>query len=478
MVKSDKISTEQRGAIQEHCYIADTNRLSALADQVRNSRELRTISEAFVPIHASTESHAFKQHVRTKSTDDDPGILRGESKTSRTPHRIVRTSLAPSRTTLLLSGSPIGTTSSTPDAPLAVRRGKSLSRLKLKGSVIEHLEYPDIPTAFRGSPVVWSPRFDTFPVRSFTDHESMLLDLKSKCVALGNGMSAYVSEPPRPQTKLTCASLGGDEWAFTRELVTLDEKGLIDSQVPREVIADTSVFLPDDASTPLKDPSVTARLGPVPRIPSAPVPRSPRNHSNHPPGVPLPPRPALINPSTPPYVRGILKKVKNVRFEDATTKEFQNRTSPVVSPPASPERPSPLPSAVSPERPCTPTPATAKPSISPPPLKEALARDIQKKSAARPRPPPKRAKANENLDPVRLKVSNAPEPSKPTLVTKSAERPCRITHVKENTNPTPASRLRAKQKGLSIPEIDVRRGIEGTTKSRLSTPLRNIFRFR
>lgn len=467
-------SNEQRGAIKGHSRITDTNRLSVLAD-LPYSGELCAFSEASASIHVSTESHTSASHVLVKSADVDPGILRGESKTSQTLHRIVRTSPAPSPATLLPSGLPIRTTSTPPDAPLAARRGKSLSGLKLNGSVIEQLEYPDIPTAFRGSPGVWSPRFDTFPVPSFTDHQSMLLDLKSKCAALGNGVSTYIQEPL--QTEMVRASLSVDEWTFTRGLATFDDNllGSIDSQLLREIIADTSIFLPVDSSTPAKGPSFAARLGISPRLHSTPALQSPVSRSSDPPGDPLPPRPALINPSTPPNVRGILKKVKSVRFEDTITKESQDHTS------RAQERPPPPPSAISSERPCTPMPSKPKPSSGSAPIKEmsVLGRNIQeKKSAPRSRLPPKRTQANGKLEPVHAGAGKAPETSKPGLATTSVERPCRIVHAKENTNPAAVPQGQAKQKGSIITETDLRRGIEGTTKSRLSTPLRNIFRFR
>lgn len=482
MVKSIIPSTEQREAIQEHPCITDTKSPSALADQLPHSRELCALSGASAPTYVSTESHVSTPHLRIKSADVDPGILRGDSKTSHTPCRIVRTSQTPSPPALPPFGLQIETTSGMVDAPLAARRGKSLSSLKLKGGVIEHLEYPDIPTAFRGSSIVWSPRFDAFPVPSFTDHESMLLDLKSKCAALGSGVSAYVQEPLRQQTELTGASLSIDEWAFTRGLATFDNDflGSIDSQAPRKTSADTSVFLPDDSSTPVKGVSFTARLGSVTHPHPTPTLQSPVNRSSDPPRAPLPPRPSLVNPSTLPHVRGILKKVKSVRFEDMITKQPENRTSSVVSPPhVSSERPPPLPWADSSERPCTPMSNTAKPSSDSSPVKELLARNIQeKKSASRSRLPHKQAKAHDKLKPVYLNVGKPPETSNPTSVTTSVERPCRNAHAKENTNTGAAPRSLAKQKGLSTTQIDVRRGIEGTTKSRLSTPLRNIFRFR
>lgn len=467
-------SNEQRGAIKGHSRITDPNRLSVPVD-LPYSGESCALSEAFAPIHVSTESHTSASHVLVKSADVNPGILRGESKTSQTPHHIARTSLAPSPPTLLPSGPPIRTTSTPPDAPLAARRGKSLSGLKLKASVIEQLEYPDIPTAFLGSPGVWSPRFDIFPVPSFTDHQSMLLDLKSKCSALGNRVSTYIQEPLHPQAEMIRVSLSVDEWTFTRGLATFDNNlfGSIGNQLPKEIIADTSIFLPGDSSTPVKGPNFTARLGISTRLHSIPALQSPVSHSSDPPRDPLPLRPALISPSTPPNVRGILKKAKSVRFEDTITKESQNHTSPAL------ERPPPPPSAVSSEKPCTPMPSIPKPSSGPAPVKEmpVLGRNIKEKmSAPKSRLPPKRTKANGKLGPA--SAGETPEASKPTLATTSVERPCRIAHAKENTNPAAVPQVQVKQKRLLITEADLRRGIEGTTKSRLSTPLRNIFRFR
>lgn len=478
MVKS---SDEQRGASKEYLRVTDANRSSALADQVPYSGEL---SEVSASIHVSAKSHTSASHALVKSADVDPGIFRRESKISQTPRRIVRTLEAPSPPTLLPSAPPIQTASTTPDAPLAARRGKSLSGLKVKGSVIEQLEYPDIPTAFRGSPGVWSLGFDTIHVPSFTDHQSMLLDLRSKCAALGNGVSTYVQEPLYPQIEMTRTSPSADEWTFAQGLATFDNNllGSIDTQVPLEIIADTSIFLPDDSSTPAKGPSFTARLGFAPRLHSTAVLQSPVNRSSDPPRDPLPPRPALISPSTPPNVRGILKKVKSVRFEDMITEESQSRALPAVSPPqAPPERLPPAPSAVSSERPCTPMPNIPKPPSVPAPVKEipVLGRNNQeKKPAPRSRLPPKRTKANGKLEPIHPSGGKIPEISKPTPATISIEHPRRIAHVKENTNLVTIHQAQAKQKGLSITETDVRRGIEGTAKSRLSTPLRNIFRFR
>lgn len=477
MVKS---STEQRATIHERPGVgADTNRFSARADHVPHSGELCAFSEASAPIHPSTESSS---HVPVKSAGVDPGILRGESKVSHTPHSATRTSQTPLPPTLLPPGLSIGTALTPSDAPLAARRGKSLGGLKLTGSVIEQLDYPDIPTAFRGSPSVWSPRFDAFPIPSFTDHQSMLLDLKLKCAALGSSVSACVLENVRPRSEITCTSSSVDEWMFARGLATLDNaSGPTDDEVSKEIIADMSISLPDHSSTPVKIPSCTAHLGFRPRLYSTPVLQSPVKRSSDPPGVPLPPRPALLSPSTPPHVRGILKKVKSVRFEDMITKDSPG-TSPIVSSSqTSTDGPSPKHLAVSSGRPCTPMPNTTKSSSNPAPVKETPMSGKsteEKKHVPRARPLPKRTKANGKLVPVRPKVGNQPETSKSTTATISVERPCRIAHVRKNTDPAAGLPTPAKHKGLSVTETDVRRGIEGTAKSRLSTPLRNIFRFK
>ena len=403
--------------------------------------------------------------VPVRSAGLDPRMLRGDSKVSR----------APSSPT---SGLSIGATVIKSDAPLAARRGKSLGGLILQGSVIEQLEYPDIPTAFRGSPSVWSPQFDVFPVPSFTDHQNMLSDLKLKGASLRSGVSTYNPENSYPHSEVTRTAPKVAEWTFARGPATfVNISGPVGDEVPKE-IPSPSVFLPDDSSTPARGLGSTPRPGFVSRPHSTPTLRSPIRRSGDPPGTPLPPRPALVNPSTPPHVRGILKKAKSVRFEDMITQESESCTSPVVCPPqASPERPSPLPLAVSSERPCTPMPNTANPSNGPAPVKEALGKNTQeKKFVPKSRLPPKRTRVNGRLE---LNVGNAPETSKPALATTSVGRPCRNAHVKENTNPAAVPRAPTKQKGLSTTEVvDVRRGIEGTTKSRLSTPLRNIFRFR
>ena len=391
--------------------------------------------------------------VPVRSAGLDPRMLRGDSKVSR----------APSSPT---SGLSIGATVIKSDAPLAARRGKSLGGLILQRSVIEQLEYPDIPTAFRGSPSVWSPQFDVFPVPSFTDHQNMLSDLKLKGASLRSGVSTYNPENSYPHSEVTRTAPKVAEWTFARGPATfVNISGPVGDEVPKE-IPSPSVFLPDDSSTPARGLGSTARPGFVSRPHSTPTLRSPIRRSGDPPGTPLPPRPALVNPSTPPHVRGILKKVKSVRFEDMIVKG-PHETSPIICcPQTSPERPSPQHSAASTRRPCTPIPITTK-SRGPTKEMPVFVNVEETKHAPRPRPTPKRTKVNRKLESMHHNASDPLETSKSAMAT-SIERPCRIARIKRNTSP----------EGLSTSESDVRRGIEGTAKSRLSAPLRNIFRFR
>ncbi|KAG9313019.1 hypothetical protein JVU11DRAFT_6458 [Chiua virens] len=426
-------SAERRKTVQGRLRVIDTNKPLVNTDQVVHSG-------VFSPTRTSAESHASTSRVLPNPADVDSGTFRGELNLSHTPPRSVRTSQASSTPTPRSSRSKIGTVPTTPDAPLAARRGKSLGGLTLKECVIEQLEYPDIPTAFRGSPSVWSPRFDASPVPFYTDHQSMILDLRSKCAALENGTHAYVQEPLSPQEGVSLTSPGSDEWAFARGLATFDDdySGWSDRQVPREIITDISIFLPIDSSTPAKVP-LTARSKCIPRSDLAPPLQSSIPPASGPPDLPLPPRPAIVSPLTPPYVRGILKKSKSVRFEDMITKESQDNTPPVAPPPQPPSG-SPPPSllAVPSVRSCTPMPNAAKPSSGLAPAKEVpvLSETTQeKKSVPRSRLPPKRIKVYGNIEPKHPEVGHSPETSKPTSTVTPVERPCRNLHGKENSKP-------------------------------------------
>ncbi|KIJ65620.1 hypothetical protein HYDPIDRAFT_110750 [Hydnomerulius pinastri MD-312] len=414
----------------------------------------------------------------------------------------------------------IGTpsTSSTSELPLAARRGKAVSGLQLKEKLMEEMDYPDIPTAFRGSPSVWSPQFDVrLPGQPFTDHQSMLSNLRSKCAVLASGLSTPIEYPwedqeVTPETPYT--TLGSDEWAFARELASFEDdfEGLVDAppQVPQrrshwsqdeepELVADSSTFAPYECSTPVKPaPTLQRRLRPQSSMPGM---RSPASKSSGPPGVPLPPRPALVNPATPLHVRGILKKAKSVRFEDMLTNDLHDDQTLYSAPPTlgvALERPSPLRQSftAASERPTTPSPNRSRPppkssakvtavAVTPAQLKSPA----EKKPAPRPRlvpktivpPPVSKPSCLSQLPALRPRDNNVERSvllSKPAALA-SVERSCRVKGTeKENASPAPTPQAQRKPRWSIMNESDLRRGLEGAPKSRLSTPLRNMFRFK
>lgn len=116
---------------------------------------------------------------------------------------------------------------STPNQPLAARRGKMVHTLQLKDDqALKELDYPDIPTAFRGSPSVWVSRFELQPLgHGFTGHRNMLASLQSRCVALSGGLST----PECPEIKDAAHShtfsnsTSSDDWEFSKDLASFED---------------------------------------------------------------------------------------------------------------------------------------------------------------------------------------------------------------------------------------------------------------
>jgi hypothetical protein len=326
------------------------------------------LRETSVAPRDSTGTHRWTVHKPAAFGPNSPGgeFANSDVGSPESLRDILRSQEIPTPSRAVRSDPLIGASPSTPDViSLAARRGKALSDLQLRNNLMQELEYPDIPTAFRGSPGVWSPRFDVrLPDQPFMDHPSMLSNLRSKCAALANGPSApietgeegYQWPQPGVTPETSSTSLGSDEWGFAKQLINLenDLMGSFDGsgQVSwsfhgqiGDTTANTSLFLSDESPRPTKGPcnptKSERRLRPHF---STSVMRHPVSDPSGPPEVPLPPRPALVNPATPSCVRGILKKCKSVRFEDAITKEPTDQApSPVPpAPEVTPKRPSPL----------------------------------------------------------------------------------------------------------------------------------------
>lgn len=216
---------------------------------------------------------------------------------------------------------------------LAVRRGKKVSDLQL--TEVDDLKYPDLPTPLR-SPTVWSPKFDLGILSPdeelFTDHQSMLSNLRSQYAALARGIStpttyeikewqAASMDSDMYSVTSNPSSLSDYEWAFENDLdvVTEEFQGvdntpdvLPPSSMP-SIVADSPRNSLDDRCSSCVS-STRSALPPRSRSEDMKVsPASP----NGLPRVTVPSCPGmLINTFTPPCTKSTLKTVKSVRFED------------------------------------------------------------------------------------------------------------------------------------------------------------------
>jgi hypothetical protein len=219
---------------------------------------------------------------------------------------------------------------------LSIRRGKKVSDLQLKD--VDDMEYPDLPTPFRDFPTDRSPKFDigisSLNEELFTDHRSMLSNLRSQYAALASEIStptAYEikqwqtvsidfdnnSATSKPSTS------NDDDCAFEQDFAVTTEEihGPVDNSVPPPSFVlnnapdRSSNSLNDHRSScisPISSPSALRLYSAVPFVRVPPVP--------------------LTGPSC---VAGILRKAESVRSEEV-------RYSPSQRFSTAPKRPSPL----------------------------------------------------------------------------------------------------------------------------------------
>ncbi|KAG1739982.1 hypothetical protein EDB19DRAFT_1709612 [Suillus lakei] len=390
---------------------------------------------------------------------------------------------------------------------LAIRRGKKVSGLQLMA--VEDLEYPDVPTAFRGSPTVWSPKFDTgVPSpngKLFTDHGSMLSSLRSQCAAL----TSEISTPVAPESKewqdafidsdtdsvsLMPSSSRDDEWAFENDLdlrgavhnVFLTPTPSFTPKIAPDKPRNSMNFTPNRCSTRASltlSPSPPCTQSAVPAVNISPAPLT------GPPCVPLPPRPVLTTPSTSPRVRGILKKVKSVRFEDVRSSQDVNLL--VTSAPESSttaKRPSPLRNSF-----MAPINGAALADTEPAAGPTAPQPKADQKSVVKKKSHMMKSKlvpkgtilSSHRMSEVpilkfvdtnaRQEVPPVPELNGPA--TSTPGRHNRVASAEKENGQTAYSR--ARKRWSTMNENDLRMGVEGAApRSRLTTPLRNIFKFK
>ena len=228
--------------------------------------------------------------------------------------------------------------------PLATRRGKKMPiPLELKTETGPD-SYPDIPTAFLGSPSSYSPKFEFAATtsRQSMDFHDMINSLRSQCIALER---SYTCDDEIPSTKSDLPSApvkalqkpdtddDDDEWAFAAQLmetygdwVDFDVDLLPETEppsyCPRSPPSESALHnnnsssgISSDSVADVSDESPDTSLESIEVC---------QNQANGPslshttpstrPSTPLPLRPALAIPSSVRAAQGFLKNCKSVRF--------------------------------------------------------------------------------------------------------------------------------------------------------------------
>lgn len=211
---------------------------------------------------------------------------------------------------------------------LATRRGKvSLPPISVRRGTLD-TPYPSIPSAFLGSPSVYSPKFEFANTSDdpTLDLEDMVANLRSQCVTIRahpqlQSHSVCHVKPPTPEP--TDDEI--DDWAFSDSLL-----GAFGSPAPSKI--DESGPLGEDQrvsedSTTWNSADITVSPSLVSILPGFYSPAKPSETPNTlcAPFTPLPQTPLhtasspsspalTISSPSPREVRGILKSCKNVRF--------------------------------------------------------------------------------------------------------------------------------------------------------------------
>ena len=298
--------------------------------------------------------------------------------------------------------------------PLATRRGKKMPiPLELKTETGPDA-YPDIPTAFLGSPSCYSPKFEFAATasRQSMDFQDMINSLRSQCIALER---SYTCDDEVASTKSDVSSApveasqkpnddDDDEWAFAAQLMKTYGDGIdfdVDllpeterpSCCPRSPPSESALHhnsssgMGSDSVADISDESPDTSLESI---------KVCQNRANEPslshitrPSAPLPLRPALAIPSSVRAAQGFLKNCKSVRF--ASLPSRHEPPPPMDSP--SPDFPA---AAAAPPRRSFGTPTNLAALRRPSPLRQSLAAEYDN---PRPRPgrfvsPPPRAASN------------------------------------------------------------------------------------
>lgn len=243
--------------------------------------------------------------------------------------------ISDSHCALPLSLESSGNLAQDPPISLATRRGKvSLPPITIKKGTLD-TAYPSIPTAFLGSPSVYSPKFEFANASDepSLDLENMVANLRSQCVSIQAHSQPQTQETPHmePSTPV----LGDDDiddWAFADSLLgafgsptppKFDEQNspgdhqMTSEDLPTWHNPDTFVSTSIVSISPgsySSAKSVVTPITPSYRVLSTPAPSTsllatPLSSTSSPSSPPL-----TTPPPPPREVRGILKSSKNVRF--------------------------------------------------------------------------------------------------------------------------------------------------------------------
>ncbi|KAH9172930.1 hypothetical protein EDB89DRAFT_1961659 [Lactarius sanguifluus] len=233
--------------------IADTTPTHTTAATVPStpaSTKPRRWSINVPPSHLNTEflnrQLEFQRLNATIGTDSAQSDARNEAPPLPLPSIKVSTSTA----TIAVSvpGSP--ETPTPKPEPLAIRRGKKIPKpLTLHTPKRTHEEYPDIPTAFLGTPSAYSPHYQFSSLNARSDTESlaigdMINTLRSQVSGLKpsflpEARAPLLDKPPPPTNSLSAESsdivpsISEDDWAFAHELMSR-YSGLTQSKTPSQ----------------------------------------------------------------------------------------------------------------------------------------------------------------------------------------------------------------------------------------------------
>ena len=236
---SRSLSTRRRSSNSAHLtFTPDIMPVhtTATVSSVRSRTKLRRWSISVPPSYLDTE--ILKRQLEFPRLDPTVGTCSAHSEPwNEGPLPSIKVSTSTATIAVSIPGSPEPPTPTLEPEPLAIRRGKKmLTPLTVHAPQHTDREYPGIPTAFRGTPSAYSPRFQ-FPssnVQSGTESLAigdMINTLRSQVAGLRPSFPAEARAPlldkqPPSNNSLYAEpsdinqSISEDDWEFAHELMS------------------------------------------------------------------------------------------------------------------------------------------------------------------------------------------------------------------------------------------------------------------